>query len=340
VHISAYHRKTRAHADLLYVELTRRQPSGFHAAGQNVAPLLEALGICLHVVDEPPAGCSVAGSCDHLTQAITVVRASRGRMRFTALHELGHLLGEDLDAFQDAVYAHGRVSGRQVEEDACDAFASVLLLPDEHLDHALSDHGLSARGLRDLISTGQASKEAYAVAVAQRLASPGYALIVDRDGITRFAARSGDVLPIRRGADQSGSDLRTLLAGGPPLRIRGSLSYAAGSDTHDLYVDAIEHDGLILGVACESDPDWPQLQTPTTRTPASGAIDAHCSDCGIDFTDWRRCTDCGEPRHDLCGRCGCDEAALRGERMCLTCFLVLPPSAFAGASTICRSCSE
>ncbi len=336
--ISSYHRKIRGHADLLRAELRRRQPHDVDAKG-NVAPLLEALGIRLHVADRPPAGCSVAGSCDHSTQTVTVVRAGKGRMRFTALHELGHLLGEDLDEFQDAVYAHGREAGRLVEEDACDAFASLLLLPDEHLDTVLDAHGRSARGLRELISQCPASMEACAVAVAQRLASPGYVLLVDDDGTTRFAARSGDVLPISRGSDQSGSDLRRLLSGAASLRDRGALAFAAGSHTHDLYIDAIRHDGLVLAVACESEPDWPQLQTPVGPSAAPRSVDGHCDECGTDFNGWQVCGTCREPRHDACGRCGCETAAARGERLCTACYTMLPPAAFDGPSHTCTTCT-
>lgn len=336
--ISGYHRKIRGHAELLREELRRRHPHEGNENG-NVAPLLQALGIRLHVADRPPAGCSVAGSCDHSTQTVTVVRSGKGRMRFTALHELGHLLGEDLDEFQDAVYAHGRAMGRLVEEDACDAFASLLLLPDEHLNTVLAGHGRSARGLRDLISASPASLEACAVAVAQRLASPGYVLLVDDDGSTRFAARSGDVLPIGRGSDQSGSDLRPLLAGGPPLRDRGALAFAGGSLTHELYIDAIRHDGLVLAVACESEPDWPQLQTPVEPTAAPRSVDGHCDECGTDYTGWQVCGRCRMPRHDTCGRCGCVPAAARGERTCSACFTTLPPAAFDGASATCTTCT-
>jgi hypothetical protein len=338
VDISRYHRTIRSHADLLLAELTRRHPDGLDTAG-NVSPLLKALSIRLNVVEAPPSGCSVAGSCDHATQTITVVSASKGRMRFTALHELGHLFGEDLDAFQDAVYAHGRKAGRPVEEDACDAFASMLLLPDEHLDTALNAHGLSARGLRDLINTSHASMEACVVAFAQRLASPGYVLIVERDGATRFAARSGDVLPIGRVTDQSGSDLRPMLTGSPSLRGRGTLTFGAGAGTQELYLDAVEHHGLLLAVACESDPDWPQLQTPTTATVASRRVQAHCGECGEEFTSWRVCDACGEPRHETCGRCGCEMTAVRGERLCSKCFMRLPPKAFAGSAASCTFCT-
>ncbi|BEP13844.1 hypothetical protein acdb102_21550 [Acidothermaceae bacterium B102] len=336
--ISGYHRAVRGHADLLLAELTSRDAGRFDTAG-NVSPLLEALSIRLNVVDAPPSGCSVAGSCNHATQTITVVRAGKGRMRFTALHELGHLLGEDLDDFQDAVYGHGRKAGRPVEEDACDAFAATLLLPTEHLVASLDTHGRSARGLRDLINTSQASMEACAVAVAQRLASPGYVLLVERVGTTRFAARSGDVFPIARGTDQSGRGLRPVLTGTPSLRGRGALAFASGSGTHELYLDSVEHDGLVLAVACESDPDWPQLQTPATPNVTATGVEAHCSECGVDFTGWRVCDVCGEPRHQTCGRCGCETATVRGERLCHTCFSMLPPKAFAGFAESCVSCT-
>lgn len=335
--ISAYHRRVRGHAELLLGELDRRLPSA-STTTSDVAPLLETLNIRLIIDDRLASGCSVAGSCDHSTQTITVVRAGRGRMRFTALHELGHLLGEDLDSFQDDVYEHARLVRGHVEEDSCDAFASVILLPDDQVESALAAHGRSARGFRDLISTGQASMEACAVAISQRLASPGFVLLLENDGTTRFAGRSGDVFPIRRGTNQSAGDLRPMLAGSPTLRARGRLRYASGSETPPLYLDAVECDGLILVVACESDPDWPQLQTPAGKAEAARGIDAHCSECGTDFTSWRLCNICGEPRHETCGRCGCETSGVRGERRCATCFQMLPPRAFAFDSASCSSC--
>lgn len=336
--ISGYHRKVRSHAELLLGELERRLPSA-STATSDVAPLLEALNIRLIIDDRLASGCSVAGSCDHRTQTITVVRAGRGRMRFTALHELGHLLGEDLDSFQDDVYEHAQLAGGHVEEDACDAFSSMILLPDDQVESVLAAHGLSARGFRDLIRAGQASMEASAVAISQRLASPGFVLLLENDGATRFAARSGDVFPIRRGTDQSASDLRPMLVGSPTLRTRGSLRYAAGSETQELYLDAVEHDGLILAVACESDPDWPQLQTPAGKADANRSIAAYCTECGTDFTSWRVCNVCGDPRHDTCGRCSCEASGVRGERRCSTCFQMLPPRAFAGEAASCSSCT-
>jgi hypothetical protein len=338
VEISGYHRKVRGHAQLLLSELDLRLPNGFDPTG-NVAPLLDTLGIRLHVVDQPPSGCSVAGSCNHQTQTVTVVSAGKGRMRFTALHEVGHLIGEDLDAFQDAVFEHAKMAGAHVEEDACDAFAAILLLPDFHLDNVLDDRGVSARGLRDLIIGSQASMEACAVAMAQRLASPGYVLLVDADGTTRFAARSGDVLPIRRGTDQTGSDLSPLFAGRPTLRSRGMLAFNAGSSTHELYLDAVEHHGLVLALACESDPGWEQLQTASTASSIDRRVHAHCLECCIDFTSWRLCSVCSEPRHETCGRCACEPSAARGERRCTACFQTLPPPAFTGSSTACTDCT-
>ena len=342
--ISAYNRRTRQHAELLLAAFRRRDAGVLESltgtAGGDVAPLLEVLGMKVRVIENPAPGCSVAGSSDHRTQTVSIVRASRGRMRFTALHEAGHLLGHDDDAFQDALYAHAKTSDRQVEEDACDAFAAMLLLPDVHVDETLTRHGLTARGLADLITTGRASTEACAVAVAQRLASPGYVVVVDGDGRTRFAARSGDTLPIRRGADQTASDLRAVIGAAAPLRDRGTLQYASGASTHELYLDACTHDGLVLVVACESDPDWPQLQTPVAPKRAAGGIDGFCPGCGVDFTSWQRCSGCGEPRHDACGGCACETRPARGERMCQGgCFTVQPPAAFDGSSAICRSCA-
>lgn len=77
----------------------------------------DILGINVLTAEAAPDGCSVAGSCDRATRTITVVTAAVARMRFTVLHELAHLLGDDHGEFQDALYAVGPTK-RAVEEDA------------------------------------------------------------------------------------------------------------------------------------------------------------------------------------------------------------------------------
>jgi hypothetical protein len=339
VDVSSYSREARGHAQLLLAELLTHAPNALSELGTGVGPVLTQLGIIVQQLDRLPPGCSVAGSSDHKTRTITVVRASTGRMRFTVLHELGHLFGHDSDAFQDAVYEHGGLTDRNVEEDACDAFAALLLLPDARVADALGDAGLSARGLRALIDAGLASREACAVAVAQRLPSPGYAMIIGPDGLVQFAARSGDVLPLGRGADQTNSDLGGLIAGGPAYRDRGSLTFTGGSGTGPLYLDAIRHEDLVLVVACESDPAWDQLQTPAPAGWADRSLDGHCDDCGVDFQGWQRCPDCQEPRHSECGRCACPAPGVQGERTCPGCFILTPPAGFSGSSRLCKECT-
>src|SRR6478609_2875039 len=200
---SAWGRRARAHAAMLTTALDAQAPTFSQVLAERGAQIAitDLLNIPVFVSKSASPGCSVAGSCDLTARTITVVRASSGRMRFTALHELAHLLG-DLDGdFQDAL-ASAPQTKRDDEEDACEAFAARLLLPDSAIDPVLAAHGLNARGFIALTEATTASREASAVALAHRMEAPGYVALIDEDLNLRFAARSGDAFPLARGSAQ------------------------------------------------------------------------------------------------------------------------------------------
>lgn len=336
--IGAYAARARALAQLLLVELDAHAPGLREvAAGTGpLAPALQDLGVAVTVADSVGPGCSVAGSCDRPTRTITVVRAAPARMKFTALHELAHLLGDDHDQFQNQLDRLDGLTRRPVEEDACEAFAAALLLPDPVVDDLLS--AVTASAVAHLVAAvPSASREACAVAAAQRLRAPGYVMLLDSTGTAVFTARSGDALPIARSTTQAGSVLDPLLQSRRPVRDRGELVFASGSRTQPLYVDAAEVDGVSYVVAVTDQPDWPVLHVPDRSTVADSGIAGHCEQCATDFTSWRRCHDCGEPRHADCGTCGCSTPPpARGARMCSACRVELPARCFPDASDVCE----
>lgn len=288
----------------------------------------ELLGITVHVAESAGSGCSVAGSSDARARTVTVTLASPERMRFTALHEIAHVEGADDDEFQQ-ILLDSQLTRRDVEEDACEAFAAALLLPGDRVDAVLDDLRRTAKGVVGLIDAmPQASREACAVAVAHRLDSPGYVALVETTGELRFAARSGDVLHLRRGSDQGDSDLRHVVRGIGFYRGPGQLCYPHGSRTDRLNLDVERRGDLIYVVAVTDTPDWPHLHQPDRGTVADNLLDGWCEHCSLAFSSTRRCPTCGDAIHTVCGRCSCGLAPVRGERMCQTCFIVKPPRCF------------
>lgn len=338
--IGAYARRARELAAPLLSKLDEEAPHLREIASsqESLAPALIELGITVTVAAQAAEGCSVAGSCDRTARLITVVQAAMPRMRFTALHELAHLLGDDHDEFQTRLLELGGITRRAVEEDVCEAFAAALLLPDEIVDDVLDGIGVTARGVVELVeSLSAASREACAVAAAQRLRAPGYVMLVNSDGEAVFTARSGDVMPIARGTSQVGSVLGPMPGTRRSLRERGDLRYRSGTRTDQLYIDAVAGPGGLLYVVAVTDqPDWDVLHTPDRTRVLDRGIDGHCEQCSTDFTGWQQCAQCGEPRHDECGACGCPPVVARGARYCTGCSLVLPASCFPDDSSVCE----
>jgi hypothetical protein len=349
VEISSSGRRARTLADLLAVAAQNQMPGLLArvSASGVVTAFEEQDGLELHFVEAGSldSSCSVAGSSNKKTGYIQVVEAlSSHRESFTAIHELGHILGYHDGPFSDALFALGSNLRASVEEDACEAFAARVLLSDEAAsDQILSERGLTARGFAALCEARLASREASAVHLAHRLASPGYVLLGDENGL-RFAARSGDVFPLRRGSDQSDSDLRPLFSGAPSVRQRGRLAFPGGSFTDELYLDAVVSGRYWYAIAQTDSPDWPVLhvQASTSVWEAkkdfdSSKLPGHCSECGTDFRGSRMCRVCEEPFHDeACGRCSCVSGAVRGERYCPKCYGPRPSHCFPSGREYCE----
>jgi len=295
----------------------------------------DLLGITVSIADSVQPGCSVAGSSDIDTRSITVVRASTGRMQFTVLHEVAHVLGDDDFDFQEALHRASAVSRRAVEEDACEAFAATLLLPEHLVDEVVDGVGVTARGLQELIDLRVASREACAVGLAHRMVAPGYVAIIRADGILQFAARSGDVLPLARGSQQSQSIVGELGMTREQFRGWGALAYASGAPTPELHFDLRRHGDVVLVVATTDNPGWGALSV----SPAKSAYAAAwCEQCRVEFGVGRLCAACGDPVHRDCGTCLCEVRVRTPNRLCSECFLVHPVIQYLADGTICAEC--
>lgn len=307
-------------------------------------------GVEIVVVDETgEGGCSVAGGYRHdLTPPRIVVTrsASRRRRLFTALHEYGHhlqrndpdLAGHLLDA------AHGE----ELEEAACDVFASRILLPDGLVDEHIPPRGPTAESVRALYEARPASRAACCVRAAERIAGAGAVVLLRPDGTVDFAVSRG-IFPPARGSDQSSTAIVEAAIGAPDATVereRTRIRYSTGGLSDDLYGQAAWIDGYIVAVLAESSPGWLQFAPPRPGTaqyarsagpPAWGY--GTCSTCQDSFPmsdSTGNCETCGAPR---CGKghCGCTAAR---ERLCPGCSLYLNRSQFDRDAEQCRTCAE
>lgn len=342
--LSATGARAEALARLLVERLRGEYPTLYQDVWTSgaIAAVDAEPSMALRMLERPTEGmgCSVAGTCDVGARRITVVEAGRGRMQYTVLHELGHLLMAECDDYQDAFVESTRsVANRsRVTEDICEALAALLLFPSDEAILGVDAIGLNARGFQQLTQRVRASREACAVWIAQRLRSPGYALICTSDGVLQFAARSGDAIPLARDTSQSETVLGPLFAGASNARARGRFRLRSGAFGEELYVDAVRDGRLIYAVAVTDSPDWPVLHQPVDRLVVE-PVEGWCDRCGESFRSYRTCSECGFPVHNGCGRCECQPID-RGHRICTSCYLELHVNLFDGASAVCRDCAH
>lgn len=288
--------------------------------------------------DRLPADCSIAATYDWQTspaQIKVAQDASPGRRRFSLLHEYGHhLRDQDLDVMT-ALFAAGRRSG-ELEERMCDAFASLVLMPLQVRESAFG-RGVTARGVADLIATSRASAQAVAVAAAESLNLPGYVLLVNRSGECVFAARCGDVYPVRRGAAQEG--LLARAGAGPALRGIARVSVGTGSRTSELNIESapLRNGAVVVAV----DGPLPGMPFSGGRAGFANPTEGWCDECTAAFSSFAAgCEECGDPRCPSCGSCSCPTRPVAGERVCPECHDLLPPAAFpTPAARVCSGCA-
>lgn len=298
--------------------------------------------VCL--VSETDGGrCSVAGSYQHQASppALLVSRSRSVRRRgFTGLHELGHHLqqsdlelGQRLFAVEDS---------EELEEEACDAFAARVLLPDDQVAGHIDPRGPTATSVAEMFRSSQASREACCVRAAEHLTGAGVIVLLDAAGAVLFAAPRG-LIPPARGSVQSGTPLITaaLRGHGTVERDHTVVLYRDGSTSDQVYGQAAWCDeDYLIAVLVSDNAAWRRFAPPRPDTGRSrwGSWWT-CETCGREFRVTERpCERCGEPSCES-GHCGCTVKRAGRDRMCDKCFMTLSPSRFAGDSTTCRDCT-
>ncbi len=244
------------------------------------------------------------------------------RENFTIAHEIGHHLtdADEDDDLWDWLGDHPE-RGTFIEQ-TCNAVASRLLLPRDWISAALTDRRPSGSVLHELFTTSEASREACAVAVAERIGCDGFVLLAKAETANvTFASRYGETRP-----SPWRDDLLPILH---PLRnlqptetqVRESWWPNSRNERRLYYQHAFRDDNnWIYAVFSENDL-WnaSRLHLPQPEQPPLRRFQLSCS-CGQrgTTTDFP-CPVCRKAPCPNCG-CDCDRKAKLPAGQCQNCF--------------------
>jgi len=292
------------------------------------------------------SGCSIAAMLlkKATPREILLQRSSsRRRDTFSLLHELcHHLLDSDDEAAEMLFAIANRKRRDQLEEDICDAFAAAVLIDDDVLNEVIAD-GITARSFVELFNKTGASREACAVALAQRLTSNGYIVVGTRRpgthadaevAVARFSARHGDIAAIRRNTPQPSTALDRI-GGRSSIREQSDLVLASSATTDTYLCDIVIDGDYLFGVFVSDNPGWGGL---SVRDPTPGGYtDQYCDRCPTDFyPNSPACSECGHHPCTECGQCECIKAP-PGAGICNVCHMQTPAHRMNG--NVCVDCS-
>lgn len=322
--------------------------------------------LVVQTVRQTATTCGVHGSYDgSVTPAL--ISVSRTYLRhecFTVLHEFGHHLQQALSLeLGAAVTDHPH--GDAFEELACEAFAALVLLPDDVVGELTPFRGADAETVAAYYTSSLASRSACCVRALPTLVGGGVIAVLDETGIVKWAASSSTVFPPARGSDQSATPLvaRALDRPGEVVTHDDTfIAYRTHEGTESLYGQACWIDGWIVVVVKSDNASWLAYapprpakrgarQAPRPATAAAGSaglatpwrpVWGSCVTCGDTFSvtdDTPTCSRCGELRCER-GHCTC---TAQREVRCSQCFTVWSRGRFAvpdAAQPVCRECSD
>lgn len=311
-------------------------------------PALEGMGVCVLELDSGLRAdvCSCDGAyfaLPYVTRpTITYLRTPGSRRQhFTLLHELGHHLvrSRELLLSEIADYEGDR---DQLEERICDAFAGLVLIPDEVLQSVVGNRRPVAADLRNLFDACQGSREACAVRLAQRLRCDGYVALLDpKSRSVRFASPSPECgYPWARGTLIPPDHHAWSVISTGVYRGEGEVAWAS-RHRRNYWLDAVLDGGVIHAVFA-SDRYWVAtglgiLSDPSRTVATPMLMSGHCAHCRARVFGTHACDKCGDVTCRTCGRCGCG-APQRSAGVCNRCHLRKARSQFRLGSALCREC--
>ncbi|MDX3078442.1 ImmA/IrrE family metallo-endopeptidase [Streptomyces sp. MI02-7b] len=300
-------------------------------------------------MDDPRSGwgpCSVDGEYNDDTCPPSLIVGEASSLReqaFTALHELGHHLQQQSDSGLRALLSEWSWGeSKALEEEACDAFAARVLLPEPHLPDALQKTGPTAADVVALLSSSHASREACCVRASEFFLSSGLVVLLDAEGRVVFAARHG-MMPPQRGSDQAATPLirAALRSRGSAQVDRTHLVLCDGQHpSEDLYGQAAWLDeNYLVAVLGVDQVAWRRFSPPRSGSSTSRFHSGRlCETCGEEVSVSETCEKCRQPKFPH-GQCGCAAAWPAAYRWCPLCIQRKFTAQFPQpGQTACRDC--
>lgn len=268
--------------------------------------------------------------------------ATRERMNFTALHELGHHIQLTDEELLDTLLERGD-GGSALEEEACDAFASAVLIPEVTAISVLGERTPSADSVVQLWRTlGTVSRSAVAMRARRQIDGDGHVIVLSGTGEMIFATSTTAIRPGRH-SDQTATAIWEAIArghAGTTVTARGQFAYNSvlAGDTYYMQA-AAAGSGYIIVAATERVP-WTLSVAQRDSVPYGRSyICVHLA-CAAEFRAGPNevCVACGNPTCPTCQRCGCSVAA-PAEFQCSECFLLKGGSQQSSTAGVCVECA-
>ena len=321
----------------LIAELHHRHPQAATLLGADpitALPHIPGLRVVIDHTARNPV-CPIEGTYDAATTTIRYrPTGNDARDRFTLLHELGHHLlaindGWNYDVVPLLTQAKVKI---HVEERLVNAFASLVLIPDEQADSALA-RGVTAVAVRDLYLSTEASATA---CLARCLLEPGDRLVMLANGAGHvwYAQSNGEPYAPSTEVEQPAiahGALRAIQTDGT-ARFTGheGIRYRSGSTNTRVAFDICTEGSLVFVIV---EPTPFDLRVDNTRFEFSLTCVAGC---GATFTPEEapgRCATCSETRCPRCRGCECPR-----ETYCTRCTIALPTARATAGMTVCEEC--
>ncbi len=331
--------------------------------------LQERADLQVTFVEAARPGCGVFGSYEGATTppTLNVKRTYARHESFTVLHEFGHHLQQAM-SFELSAAVIDHPHGDRFEELACEAFASLVLLPDDLVQELTPAAGASAETVAQYYARSRASRSACCVRALPSLVGGGVIAVLSHEGLVTWAAStSSSVFPPARGSDQSETPLvaRALARPGDVVTHDDTfIRYSSHDGTEALYGQACWIDGWIVMVLKTDNVSWRDFAPPRpprsrarvagapigTSAPTSGKAAGSgwrpqwgtCTTCNDSFRvtdDTETCSLCTMPRCEK-GHCACTASR---EVRCSRCFSFWARGRFAlpdAPSPVCRDCAD
>ncbi len=289
--------------------------------GQNPVSAIERLtDVTIVLTEWNLGGCSVLGRYDPSPPTITLSRSQGERDAFTVVHEFcHHLQAHDAD-WQDVLWRINNPLLLWIEEDVCNTFASIVLIPD-----SIARLPLSAGGLTEAYAATKASRQAIAIRAikAAPQTEPTFVLICDVSGQVQFGcATDSSALahPPRGSLQPDCADLiaEALESNAPATGLAShGITYTSGVTRHDITLDvSLDHTSRYAFVVGRREhrfvePDWGRREVVCPSEACSETFEVTAAVTS--------CNRCHAPRCPLCGTCECEPQ----QATCSNCWLTL-----------------